>query len=129
MLRTAYTSIPGIKRGEIRKSLGSILFVFAYVCAAMGETSECFSFVYLRWHDNNGHQCANRTCGVRSAEPIAVSTQAASSWVTVMSTVGTARDMHTDECVTRTEYKFTLYDTVAILNVCQKHKGVHHHAE
>ena len=26
--------------------------------------------------------------------------------------------MHTDEGVTRTEYKFTLYDTVAILNVC-----------
>ena len=42
----------------------------------------------------------------------------ASSWVTVMSTVGTARNIHTDECVTRTEYKFTLYDMVAILNVC-----------
>ena len=35
-----------------------------------------------------------------------------------MSIVGTARGMHTEECVTRTEYKFTLYDMVAILNVC-----------
>ena len=39
--------------------------------------------------------------------------------ISAMIIVGTARDMHTDEFVPRTEYdKFTLYDTVAILDVC-----------
>ena len=75
LLTITYTSIHGKKRAEIRKSQWSILFVFAYFCAGMGGASERFSFVYLRWYDYNGHQCANRTCGVRSTEPIAVSTQ------------------------------------------------------
>ena len=42
LLTITYTSIHGKKRAEIRKSQWSILFVFAYFCAGMGELVNVF---------------------------------------------------------------------------------------
>ena len=47
-----------------------------------------------------------------------------------MSIVGTARDMHTDEFIIRTKYKFTIRYGRNIERVqYQKHEGVHHRNE
>ena len=69
-LRTVYTRVHGIERGEMGKPQWSIVFVFAYFCAGMGGASKRFSFVYLLMiiMDTKA-QIERAACGIESPLP------------------------------------------------------------